>query len=278
MRQGALEEIAQRLEADGHDAGHLHELQEELDGLEHPPGLITRVSKRANRTAREQWGHILGELQESAEAMSLVRAAIASDRKLTGAEADKVRQQMYDIIRVFPASLIAAANAALPVPGTSAVTPWLLNRLGVMPSRWREAHLLDQLQAELERLRAEGCAEEAEALDEIIHDIEAEADAREQVAREAAVLTYWDANRNGIWDDDERAAYDAAVAQVAARLADSSDRKCWFLLHEEAVIGPVRMSTLEHAHPDGDLLVCWKGKSGWVSLRDVVDAGAGRAD
>ena len=38
-------------------------------------------------------------------------------------EADQVREQMLDIIRVVPASIIAAANAALPVPGTSVVTP-----------------------------------------------------------------------------------------------------------------------------------------------------------
>ena len=271
MQDGALESIAQRLEAEGHDAGHLHELQEELDGLEKPPGFFSRVSKKATEVAKNQWAHVMGELQESAEAMALVRRAIASDKKLSGAEADKVREQMLDIIRVFPASLIAAANAALPVPGTSVVTPWLLNRLGVMPSRWREAHILDQLEQEINRLRAKGLVEEAEALNEILHDIEAEADAREQVSRDAAVLTFWDANKNGVWDDEERAAYRAAASNVAARVGDSSHRKNWFLLHEESVIGPMRLSTFERDEVGPDLLVCWEGKSGWVALQDVLE-------
>jgi len=270
MREGALEEIAKRLEADGHDAGHLHELQEEMDSLEQPPGFFSRMSSKAAGVAKRQWAHVLGELQESAEAMKLVRRAIASDQKLTGAEADQVREQMLDIIRVVPASIIAAANAALPVPGTSVVTPWLLNRLGVMPSRWREAHLIDQLEQEIVRLQAAGKEDEAAALDEILHDIEDQADAREQVARDAAVLTFWDSNKNGVWDGDERAAYQAAVSAVAERMVDSSNRKSWFLLHEESVIGPVRLSTFEHDTVGAELLVCWEGKSGWVTLQDVL--------
>jgi len=270
MRQGALEEIAQKLEAEGHDSGHLHELQLELDSLEKPPGFFSRVGAKASNIAKRQWAHVMGELQESKEAMALVHRAVASDEKLTGAEADKVREQMLDIIRVVPASIIAAANAALPIPGTSVVTPWLLNRLGVMPSRWREAHLLDQLDGEIIRLRNEGREKEASALDEIVHDIEAEADARDQVEKDAAVLTFWDANKNGVWDDDERAEYRAAVTDIAARLRDSGNRKSWFLLHEEAVIGPVRMSTFNRDEVGTDLLVCWEGKSGWVALQDVL--------
>jgi len=271
MRDGALEEIAQRLEAEGHDAGHLHELQEELDCLEQPPGFFARMSKKATDTARQQWAHIMGELQESAEAMTLVRRAIASDEKLSGAEADKVKEQMLDLIRVFPASLIAAANAALPVPGTSMVTPWLLNRLGVMPSRWREAHILDQLEQEIARLKSEGLEDEAKALDEIVHDIEAEADARDQVAREAAVLTYWDANKNGLWDEEERNAYQVATSTVAQQVREHSNRKSWFLLHEESVIGPVRLSSLKKQETSPEMLVCWEGKSGWVALQDVLE-------
>jgi hypothetical protein len=277
MREAALEEIALRLEASGHDAGHLHELQEELDSLEKPPGLFARMSTKASGVAKKQWAHVMGELQESKEAMALVHRAVTSNKKLTGCEADKVREQMLDIIRVVPASIIAAANAALPVPGTSMVTPWLLNRLGVMPSRWREAHILDELETEITRLRTEGLDEEANALDEILHDIEDEADAREQVAKEAAVLTYWDENKNGIWDDKERAAYRAAVSNIAARVRDSSHKKSWFLLHEESVIGPVRLNNFEHDEVGTELLVCWQGKSGWVILQDVLDSHASDA-
>jgi hypothetical protein len=146
-----------------------------------------------------------------------------------------------------------------------------------MPSRWREAHILDELETEITRLRAEGLDEEANALDEIFHDIEDEADAREQVAKEAAVLTYWDENKNGIWDAEERAAYRAAVSNIAARVRDSSHKKNWFLLHEESVIGPVRLNSFEHDEVGTELLVCWQGKSGWVILQDVLDSHASDA-
>jgi hypothetical protein len=227
------------------------------------------VSAKATALAKQQWAHVVGELEESAEAMALVRRSLADNQRLTGAEADIVRTQMLDILRVVPASLIAAANAALPIPGTSVVTPWLLNRLGMMPSRWREAHILDQLEKEIERLRVAGCTEDAEALCQVKEELEAEADTREQVEKDAAVLTFWDTNRNGRWDDDERAAYQEAVVSMSAKVTEYAARKNWFLLHEETVIGPLRLSTVERDKIDASLLICWQGKSGWVALTDI---------
>lgn len=269
MKERSLEIIALRLEAKGQSSETLHALQEELDSLERPPGLISRVSAKATAVAKQQWAHVVGELQESAEAMALVRRSLADNQRLTGAEADIVRTQMLDILRVVPASLIAAANAALPIPGTSVATPWLLNRLGMMPSRWREAHILSQLEKEIQRLNDAGHVEDAKALCQVKEEIEAEADTREQVEKDAAVLTFWDTNRNGRWDDDERAAYQEAVVSMSAKVTEYAERKNWFLLHEETVIGPLRLSTVERDKIDASLLICWQGKSGWVALTDI---------
>ena len=87
-----------------------------------------------------------------------------------------------------------------PIPGTSVFTPWLLARLGLMPSRWREAHLLDQLRKEAARLRQAGHSEQAKRVSRLGSDLEAEANARERAAHEASLLTHWDANQNGIWE------------------------------------------------------------------------------
>jgi len=270
MQDGAIESIAQRLEADGHDAGTLHELQHEIDTLEQPPGFFGRMSRKASDTAKRQWAHIMGELQESKEAMAIVSRAISRNEKLSGVERDKVREQMLDIIRVFPASLIAAANAALPLPGSSMATPWLLNRLGIMPSRWREAHIIDSLETEITRLKNEGLEEEAAALDAVKADIEHEANEREQVAREAALLTFWDTDNNGILDDEERAAYRSAVRDIADLITESAHRKCWFLLHEDTVLGPLRLQSFDQEDLSPELLLCYEGKSGWVALQDVL--------
>ena len=185
------------------------------------------------------------------------------------AEADTVRAQLFDMIRVVPAAFIAVANAAIPIPGSSMVTPWLLHRLGFMPSRWREAHLIDQLTAEVERLNHAGLASEASALQAVATDIEACAVRRERVAIDAATLTYWDANNNGIWDDDERTAYADAVTRISQRWRTDFTRKRWFLLHEGVVIGPIRASEIA-SEPEPGLLICWDGLSGWVALTHVL--------
>ena len=111
-----------------------------------------------------------------------------------------MRSQMLDLLKVVPAGLIAATNSVLPVPGTSMLTPWLLVKLGLMPSRWREAHVLSQLQQESKRLRDQGFVDAAADIDALRHSIEDEADRREVAEREASLLTHWDANQNGVWD------------------------------------------------------------------------------
>jgi hypothetical protein len=271
MSTGAIEAVAQQLEAKGVDAGDLRDLQEELDGLESPPGFFSLVSAKALAAARRQWAHVMGELSESAEAMGILRRAVNSKEGISPEEADMVRDQMWDLVRIVPASIIAVANAALPVPGTGLLTPWILHRLGVMPSRWREAHLLTHLQTEADRLRTDGMDAEARALDEVRQEIENEADQRERVERDAALLTYWDANKNGIWDPEEEAAYQSALDAVSQRYSDAPTQKRWFLLHEEAVIGPVRLSTYTDGNLGPKMLVCWDGRSGWVSLQDVIE-------
>ena len=62
------------------------------------------------------------------------------------------------------AGILAAANSTFPVPGTGLLTPWLLQRLGLMPSRWREAHLLLQLFKDCCQVTAPGVLFIAEAI------------------------------------------------------------------------------------------------------------------
>jgi len=269
MRQGPIEDVALRAEANGYDAAVLHELQDELDGLNAVPGMWSRMTTRVAETAKQQWAHIVGELEESAEAMAIVRQAMTPGEVVSEADADKVRTQIFDMIRVVPAAFIAVANAVIPIPGSSMMTPWLLHRLGFMPSRWREAHLIEQLTQEVDRLNNAGLASEATALQTVATDIEACAAQRERVAIDATTLTYWDANDNGVWDDNERAAYADAVSRLTERWRSDFTRKHWFLLHEGVVIGPLRAS--EIAPQSGpDLLLCWNGQSGWVALAHVL--------
>lgn len=269
----ALRGIADELEAAGLEVGGLRELSEELEIIERPPGLFRRATQKARTLAAKQWENFVGELEESREAVALIRARARGERELSDTEREQVREQLLDLVRLFPAGLIAALNTTLPVPGTSVFTPWLLVKLGLMPSRWREAHLLDQLHRQQEALVRKGHVEQAERIGEILEQLEHDADQREAIRRESRLLTHWDENRNGVWDEDEIAAYEREVTKIRG-LADShAARKRWFFEHEGEVFGAMRLSELD---PEDEaarsLLVCFDGKTGWVALDHVLEA------
>jgi hypothetical protein len=265
-----LAAIADELEAAGFEVGQLRDLTEELAIIERPPGLFRRVTKRARDLAEKQWSHFVGELQESREAMTLLRER--GERELSDEEREKIREQMMDLVRLFPAGLIAAVNTALPVPGTSVFTPWLLVKLGLMPSRWRESHLLDQLRKQKELLHRTGHAAQAERIGEILLHLETEAEQRELIQRETRLLTHWDQNRNGLWDEDELEAYGEEVDKVRELVVTHAARKRWFFEHEGEVYGAARLSELEDLDEAAkSLLVCFDGKTGWVALEHVLD-------
>ncbi|MBL4686544.1 MAG: hypothetical protein JKY37_18255 [Nannocystaceae bacterium] len=271
----SLDTIVRRLEQDGYDATQLRSLQIEFDVLERPAGLITRLTVKAKASAGVHWSAFVGELRESKEAMGLgLRRMVGG--QLSPEERDKVRAQMVDLVKVFPAGLIAAANSAFPVPGTGMFTPWILNRLGLMPSRWREAHLLDQLRKQSQLLSVAGYQTAASALDRLRDEVERDADERDAVGAGARLLTHWDANDNGRWDDDERTAYQAELDRVRAVASRSAARKRWYIEDEGEVFGALRLSELladaelaEHLASE-TLLVCYDGKSGWVALPHLL--------
>lgn len=265
-----LEDIADRLEAAGLEVDELRTIQHEMEAIETPPGLIGRLSQKAKQAASRQWRHLVGELQESREAMGLIAARLKGDRELEPEEVDKVRSQMMDLVKVFPAGLIAAANSALPIPGTSVFTPWILARLGLMPSRWREAHVLEELKRQQEVLRRTGHAKEASEIGVLREALEHEAEQRDAVSRDARVLTHWDANDNGVWDPEEKEAYAEEVDKMREFIGKHAARKRWFLDYEGEVFGPTRISSLNF-EVAGSMLVCFDGKTGWVALADVLD-------
>ena len=269
MADGRLTVLSQQLIDDGIDPGSLESLQVELNAIQHPPGAINRATAALRKRASTQWRHVIGELKESVEAMRLVGKGLAQ-RGLSAEDRDTIRSQMVDLVKVVPAGMIAVANSALPVPGTSMFTPWILARLGLMPSRWREAHLLEQLRKESIRLREAGHTQAAEALIDLQEKLEEEADERERAQHTATLLTHWDANENGVWDEAELVAYQAAVSAMQAKRVRFSARRIWYLSHEGNVFGPIRLSELPFDSLKPGLLICFDGRSGWVAIEDLV--------
>lgn len=271
MRDDSLAELADQLEAEGLDAADLRALDAELEMAERPPGLLKRLSARAKEKAAKHWANFVGELKESGEAMKLIGAAMQG-RELTPAERDAIRSQILDLVRVFPASLIAAANSAFPIPGTGLFTPWILLRLGLMPSHWREAHVIDQLRKKQEQAQSQGLFEQAERLGAVADRIEHDAEVREKVSHDAELLTAWDENRNDQWDPEEIEAYLAELERVKELAEKFANRKQWYFCEKGEVFGAGRLSELEWQKREDDqawLLVCFAGKTGWVSLAHV---------
>jgi len=272
MSKDDLHDIAAELVAEGHvdEASSLREVREDLEVVERPPGLFSRLSTSVRETAQRQWSHIVGELQESQEAWGLIQRRVTQGEDLSTVERDVVKAQLLDIFKVFPATIVATANSVFPVPGTGLLTPWLLKKMGLMPTQWREAHALHQLQEQEEHLRSIGDVDHADKVQAVIERLSREAAARQEVEQKCALLTVWDENQNGEWDPEEIGRYRDAVLEMRSTMEYSSQKKLWFLMLHSHVFGPVRLEEADDWTPDEKLLICFNADSGWVTYQDLV--------
>jgi hypothetical protein len=267
-----LARLAFELERLGLPHEELMLLHAEAAALERPPSLAGRLGAQASQLARSQWARVLGEWQESRDAWRLLQRRASGGPPLSPEEEDQLRDQLLDLLRLVPAGIVASASFAIPLPGAFLLTPALLSRLGLLPSRWREARLTARLQDEVERVRAAGQEGLAQRLSQIRAELEEEAEARERVARDAALLRSWDQDGDGKWSPEERAVYLRAVEEVAARAAADGESRRWFVLAEDRVFGPTRLAPLLALESPGALLVRPDVALGWVALADLQRA------
>jgi hypothetical protein len=266
----ALDRLVRDLDSHGVDSSRLRAMRDELDELDHPPGFFARLRRTVCDTVRRNWSHVVGEMQETAQLVSLVRKALSDGRSsLTAEEKSAARAQLADLFRMAPASAVFLALELFPIPGTAVFTPWVLIRLGLLPSRWREAHVLHGLRTEANELRTSDHPEEAEAVERLVEAVEEGCRRREKAAHDAALLTHWDFDGNGRWDPDELAAYEDALTHIVQAATSRSADKVWILRHSQYVFGPFRLSEVLTVDTDVELLVCLERDTPWVDLRDL---------
>lgn len=257
-----LHALVEDLRGRGVEVGGLGDLDKEFQQLNRP------WWRRLTDFASVQWSHVRGELGETSEAAGLLRRAVAGE-ELEPVEVEAVRAQLADLVRMVPASVLTLAIEAIPIPGTSIVTPWLLVKLGLLPSRWREARVHDGLQKEARRLRTEGQSMAADEVDALAATLTLEAGQRDAARVDAELKLHWDADGDGEWDPEELQAYDEAIAHLRGRMKADGARRAWFLWHNGDVFGPAPLSEIREAGIDPGLLVNLDGKGGWVRLADL---------
>lgn len=253
-----IEELVRELRAEGIEVGGLEVLDEELQAVE-DPGVFERLQSFAST----QWDRALGELDESAELLGLVAHA-ASGEALEPDERARLEEQLRDVVRMVPATALTVGLKA--IPGGTLVTPWVLRKLGLLPSRWREAHMLAALRDEAEALRAEHPVA-ALRIDVLRAALTQESEHR--AVLQAELQAHWDHDRDGLWDPEETAAYEDAVRGLKARRRRDGWSRGWYLACEDRLFGPTRLEELV----DADLppvLVSWEGEA-WVRLQDLLE-------
>ncbi len=252
-----IDELVRELRAEGIEVGGLEALDAELQAVEQP-GLLERLQGFAST----QWERALGELDESAELLGLL-ARTAGDEPLAHDERARLEEQLRDVVRMVPASALTVGLKA--IPGGTFVTPWVLRKLGLLPSRWREAHLLETLRKEADALRAEHPVA-ARRIDVLRATLTQEGERR--AVLQVELQAHWDADRDGLWDPEETAAYEQAVRALRARRARDGWKRGWYLACEDTLFGPTRLEELVDAELP-PVLVSWEGQA-WVRLQDLL--------
>jgi hypothetical protein len=253
-----LQQILQKMDSIGLDTSHINGLNTEMQALKEP--WLVRIKSGFLK----QLGHIRGEYRETGDLAALLNKGIKE--KLSKEERSIVHTQLLDFMKVLPAGLFAAANAALPIPGTSLLTPLILQKSGLLPSRWKESHILYLLQTEEQKLRKQGLTELAEEIEDLRHSIELESDERDE---NLSLLLHWDANQNGKWDAEERQAYQNEIKKVCTLAKKHAHKQRWYVLEEGMVFGPTTFSKLPV--DDNSMLVRFDSKCKWVALSDLTD-------
>ena len=255
-----LDTLIKKLQSEGVDISEIAHLNAALTTTRQP------LHKRALNLLQTHWQRAKGELQESKElTMLLKRAKKEGAASLSQEERIFIKQQLTDFFRIFPAGLIASINAALPLPGTSLMTPWLLKKLGLLPSRWREANLLKTLQDGHQKLRQQGQNNLAQQLLTLQETITTEAEKREV----CDLLVVWDKNQNGIWDPEEEEAYREECHKTKELYTTSATERKWFLLYEGLVFGPTALNSID-SQKHAATLIKFEQQTEWTRLSDII--------
>jgi len=236
-------------------------------------GRISDVAHSLRAMAARQWKNFVQEVGESRDVLDLLRRRLSGDIKsFSPAERDMVRAQIADVFRVVPATALALA----PVPGIAVVTPFLLKKLNLLPSAWREAGVISRLDETARKLEAGGETEEAARVRETIASLRHRSADREERVRllrqNPDIRVLYDFNMDGEIDDAEWATIKADRAALQAAARDDPAARRWYFSATGRAEGPVTLGELRDLPLPEHAVVTTAGLDRWVPLELLLDA------
>lgn len=252
--QEELDELEAHLRSEGR--AEVADEIEELREAAIPAGLLGRVSGSLRATAQRQWKLFTQELGESRELLSLLTKRVSGEiKRFSPEEEEAVKRQVADLFRAVPATAMALA----PVPGAALITPFVLKKLGLLPSSWRHAHLLSRLEKAAMVLEREGDLEDAARVRETARRLAESAQDREDrirtLLRHPQLRVLYDFNEDGVLGDEEWAAIKSDRERLVDVVREERDSLAWHFSGLGDVQGPYTLTELlEGSIPEHTLI------------------------
>jgi len=257
------------------EARDIGEMREQASAMGQVGRRIGGLAGNLKEMAARQWHFFLREMGESREAVSLLRRRMSGEIKsFSPAEQELVRDQVADLFRMVPATALALA----PVPGIAVITPFVLKKLNLLPSAWREANLLHRLQETAAQLEEKGEVQEAQRLREVAAQVRAKnadrSDRLRTLRQHPSIRLLYDFNMDGEIDDDEWALLKTDRQHIRACAGDDSQAPRWYFTTDGETRGPVALAELRAMPLPDQTLITVEGLARWIPfelLFEIVD-------
>jgi hypothetical protein len=233
-------------------------------------GLVKRLgalAEGAREIGRRQLELLGREMADSRELVGLLGArASGKIKQFSDEEESLVRGQLWDLFRSVPATAIVFA----PVPGIALISPFVLQKLNLLPSAWREAHVIGRLERTVAQLEERGETEEAARLRATVAQLQERhrdrSDRMRTLRQHPLLREIYDFDHDGSIDDEEWASIKQDRDTMRRAVARGEGAEQWFVSTGGDVEGPVDLSTLLYAPLPDHTLVRIAELPRWVPL------------
>ena len=274
MNKEQIERIINELEKEGRleEAKSLRNTQLNLELIEEPQGFFSNAVKAVKDALKVNIDQFFYEVDDTKEAFKKISQSLSNEEEISEQDREFIREQLIDLFKVVPASVIAIGNTAIPIPGAALLTPMILKKLNLLPSRWVEHSILENLKAQKDHLKNINQLEAAETVSELIEELNLKANLSERISDKCKLLSYWDEDNDNEWSEEELLKYNAELKRIKEIASTEAKTRTWYCQIHENLFGPCSIDLFfeDGAEIPLDMLVSYKGETGWISMLDLV--------